>query len=1260
MQQGRRSVAEIGEALELTARQANSFERAVDRAMGAAVAASIKNATAAKQSAQAGKQNADSMQQQADAARKLAEEEKRVFDARGLSRNSAGRVVNTDTGKFASKSQITDAQAQMRTLEQINALEERRGDLERMRAINAQNSFKRDQETLFLAREQTHAYQERQKVLERAFSSNIVGLASPDASGWDRLRNVLNQIPPATWTQKLGAANDALERMGASGRYALYSVAQSSAAAGAALIGFSTLSVTAAVSHERAFANVQRTTQTTALGYEQLRRQLEQMAMEIPVTYEELTNIASAAGQLGISASGVANFTRTVAMLTATTNLSSDAAGNALARFKAFFAEAEDSNLAVTDQTLSNLASSILKVGINSIATESGIVNVSTQISSMGKYAGFTADQVIGLSGALSSVGVAPELARGITTRLFTIMGDAVAAGGVQLEKFATIAGVSGSEFKAAWGTQEMGPLFTQFVAGLHDISASGGDANRALQDLGITAVRDRPVWLRLADAAGETGAAGSLLAQTMKDARDGWTENIELAKQYGIISRTTSARLQVMSQAFEQLFATMGKQSASLVGDLAGFVTELVKGFEDFSNSGFGQFMSTAVVQLGAVMGAVLILVGGLALTAATAQGVNQAFREMTAAGVGGMTRLTAATRVAALSMGALGLVGALVAVVGVIASMGAAAERNKTSISDMSAIISAMQSDAENGSGSIKFLADSNGEAADAADRNKKNTDDLAQALYGVKPAADEAADGADRVSYSWGNAARNVLKAQLAMSDSFQKLFNAGDADIFDKIFGGAVPTPKGVNPVEFDWDAILDESVRKGGDTLKLIQKQILAQLKPGSEEFKAAQEQFQFGDLGSGAFNAYAIAVRNSVGENRSAIQAQLDANSALEQNTKHTVNEMIDDFSLLTEADQKVADDIAKAFGQFTDPKLLIGLTQKFNEIMSQADASGEEKASQWSDAWSEAYGGAAFSLEEYLTTFRNGAQEQQTFIEGIQQLGARGVSPQILQDLASMGPEAARLVQALVQGTDEQLGEFEALWGKTGYDSQIKFATQAALGQQIVSNVLRSSGLEGLRAFNDALSSGVGVDAALAQLQLDINGKPLAIPPPAIAAPDPNSMMNDLQRRLNERALTIRVSATASNATFVSAGGQRSNVPFASGGYTGPGGKYQEAGTVHAGEFVMDAASTRAIGVGNLYALMRSSKGGRAAPRGGGYANGGYVRPAGGLAAEVSLTAGTIQAIASAVQPYLYLDGKRVGQSGQRYAESQTRMGSY
>ncbi|HDU8021385.1 phage tail tape measure protein [Cronobacter sakazakii] len=67
----------------------------------------------------------------------------------------------------------------------------------------------------------------------------------------------------------------------------------------------------------------------------------------------------------------------------------------------------------------------------------------------------------------------------------------------------------------------------------------------------------------------------------------------------------------------------------------------------------------------------------------------------------------------------------------------------------------------------------------------------------------------------------------------------------------------------------------------------------------------------------------------------------------------------------------------------------------------------------------------------------------------------------------------------------------------------------------------------------------------------------------------------------------------------------------FATGGYTGPGGKYEPKGIVHGGEFVFTKEATERIGVNNLYAMMNGAPG---------YSDGGYV----GKAPRAGLTGGS------------------------------------
>ncbi|BDI42451.1 phage tail length tape measure protein [Escherichia sp. HH091_1A] len=87
---------------------------------------------------------------------------------------------------------------------------------------------------------------------------------------------------------------------------------------------------------------------------------------------------------------------------------------------------------------------------------------------------------------------------------------------------------------------------------------------------------------------------------------------------------------------------------------------------------------------------------------------------------------------------------------------------------------------------------------------------------------------------------------------------------------------------------------------------------------------------------------------------------------------------------------------------------------------------------------------------------------------------------------------------------------------------------------------------------------------------------------------------------------------SSASGGTAIQAAAAKFH--FATGGFTGTGGKYEPAGIVHRGEFVFTKEATSRIGVGNLYRLMR------------GYATGGYVGTPGSLADSRSQASGTFE----------------------------------
>lgn len=1142
----------------------------------------------------------------------------------GIGLNSAGRMIEQRSGRFLSGEAFGNYQAQLGYAEKLVNAEQQYASKKAL--TNKQlsiesglaNKFHGVQDDLNRQRERGI----RQQQLETAFASKFYGLADQNAGVLRRTANLMGQIPPATWGRSLQRAGSAVMNMSNSTRYAMYDVANSTGVAGTAILGLGALAIGAATSHERAFANVRRTTQTTELGYRSLQRSLEEMSMSLPITFEELAGIASAAGQLGIEARGVAAFTEVVAKLTATTNLTADAAGVALARFKAFFAESDTAGLEVTEATFTNLASSILRVGVNSIATESGIVNVAVQIASMADYAGYTANQVIGLAGALASIGVAPELSRGTITRTFSLIGTAVSTGGDRLEAFARLAGISASEFKAAWGTENFAGVFTNMIKGLHNVTKGGQDANLMLMEMGFNSVRDRPLLLRLAGAANELGEAGGLLAASMDDAAKGWVENSELALQYEKISKTTSARLQVLGQTFEQLFATMATDPNSIVGDWASFITDFVRGIERMSQTDFGRSFGGIVTTAALIAGGLLLIISLGARTTASLQGIGVAWTAMTNTGLSSLKRLSMAWKLASLSMGLIGLIGSIAALAVGFIGVNQASQEATRAIQDTSGLVSAMKKDYEDGGAAIFTYAQGASDAAKEQANSAQQARNMSKALHATGVDADQASSSIDKVAssskmagFAFGDAAKAFYKSSLTQSAGFQRLMNPQTefaANEFSNFFGqGLTLEELGLDPTTLDWEGFMEDSLKGGVDTDKLM-KQLAKDLD--ISEFGAMQPD------GSRVVTPEWTALRsfvNSIGDEFGDLSGDVEAAArATEVFGVDTINalrgvadgtaDVTAAMQELPEETQKAIDSMAQGFAKFANTGSLISLTQKMNEIFSQEDVDAETKAKQWESAWSDAYGGAAFKLNDYMKVFQRAADEQTNFTKNLQNLQGRGLSHDIIADLAAMGPEAISLVEALVNGTQEELDRFSDLWGQTGYESMIQMATEMELAKTVVTNVLASTGEEGLRKFNAKLASGVGVDAALRALQLDLNGHPLR--PVVSPATIPNISYAAKRAWENRNRLNLTAVLSIRGGSGMKIGNKYITPGWASGGWTGPGSKYEEKGTVHADEFVFTKRATNAIGVGNLYAMMRQAEGGTRAPRGRGYADGGLV----------------------------------------------------
>ena len=158
---------------------------------------------------------------------------------------------------------------------------------------------------------------------------------------------------------------------------------------------------------------------------------------------------------------------------------------------------------------------------------------------------------------------------------------------------------------------------------------------------------------------------------------------------------------------------------------------------------------------------------------------------------------------------------------------------------------------------------------------------------------------------------------------------------------------------------------------------------------------------------------------------------------------------------------------------------------------------------------------------------------------------------------------------------------------------------------------------------------------AAVALAQNTANAASVA---PVIGAV-PNPLYPGAQAIALANAVKIKTSAAASIATIAA----QAISGFAEGGYTGHGGKYEPAGVVHRGEYVLPQEVVRSIGVGNLDALRSMYTG--AAPGRGSYATGGMVQAtldsSSILAAQNAAAANTMT-----LQPVLPIESLRLVQN--------------
>lgn len=294
---------------------------------------------------------------------------------------------------------------------------------------------------------------------------------------------------------------------------------------------------------ESAFTGVMKTVDETAnTTYEDIEASIIGMAEVLPATTTEIAGVMEAAGQLGISADYIEDFTRVMIDMGESTNLSANDAATTLARFANIMGTSHDE--------FSNLGSAIVDLGNNYATTEREIAEMAMRMAGAGAQAGMSEADILGFAAAMSSVGLYAEAGGSAFSTFVSGMISASSKGAEEMADFAAVAGMSAEEFKSMFDSDAAAAL-SAFLTGLGEME----DATVWLGAHGYDQIRMRDMLLR-------TSGAADMLAGATDTANTAYEENIALTieaeKRYATLDSQFATTKNNINEMFRQFGETL------------------------------------------------------------------------------------------------------------------------------------------------------------------------------------------------------------------------------------------------------------------------------------------------------------------------------------------------------------------------------------------------------------------------------------------------------------------------------------------------------------------------------------------------------------------------------------------------------------------------------------------------------------------------------------------------------------------------------
>lgn len=375
------------------------------------------------------------------------------------------------------------------------------------------------------------------------------------------------------------------------------------AAVGTATAAATVASVKNAISYESSMADVAKVVDglkddngnLTAQYYEMSDALLE-LSTRIPMTAEELTQIAAAAGQSGIARKEIVGFAEDAAKMGVAFDTTADQAGTWMAQWRTAFK--------MNQKEVTTLADQINYLGNVSGANALQLSSIVTAVGGLGDIGGLSAAQIAAIGDTMASVGAGEDVAATSIAKMITTM----TAGSAATEKQSKVLkklGIDATDLANRMQTDAQGAII-DFMEALQKLPKAeqtaalknyfGQESIKPISALYTNLDELKKHFNQVADA--------SLYAGSMEDeyaSRSATTENsIQLAKN----------ALMRLSITYGQMFVPYVKLAADKVTEFLNKLTEMKPQME----AAFGWIMRHGK-EIAATIGGIGTALGGVAV---------------------------------------------------------------------------------------------------------------------------------------------------------------------------------------------------------------------------------------------------------------------------------------------------------------------------------------------------------------------------------------------------------------------------------------------------------------------------------------------------------------------------------------------------------------------------------------------------------------------------------------------------------------------